>query len=120
SVPALMAMLTDGPLPLAMRSEEILYRLFGDKAPSANAGSWDAGGRKRCRAAWEAWWKDKGSTVALARLDREDALLGFNLVAELDGSKAAGGSRIWECGPDGKVRWEFGTNRAIDAQPLPG
>jgi hypothetical protein len=121
AVPALAALLTDAPLPLAWRSEDLLHRLAGDKAPTANAGTWDEAGRKRCRAAWEMWWKEKGPNLVLAKVDREDALLGINLVAELDGSaRSPQGGRVWECGPDGKQRWEHNLNRPIDAQPQPG
>jgi HEAT repeat protein len=120
AVPALTALLTDGPLPLAWQAEDLLYRLAGDKPPAASAGTWDAEGRRRCRAAWDAWWKERGPDTPLARIDRQDAVLGLNVVAELDGAARAEGGRVWECGPDGKPRWEFGLNRVIDARPLPG
>src|SRR5262249_29195585 len=70
---------------------------------------------------WEAWWKAAGDKVDVARAVRAEAVVGVNVVAELDGSGARGEGRVWECGPDGTARWSFdGPGRPIDARPLPG
>jgi HEAT repeat protein len=122
AVPALLAQLTEAPLPLAWRAEDLLCRLAGEKMPSISPGNWDEASRRKCRDGWEAWWKENQGKVNLARVNVEDSYLGLNLIAELDGAARAGGAgRIWECGPDGKLRWEIANvPRSIDAQVLRG
>jgi HEAT repeat protein len=121
-VPPLFGLLTDAPLSLAWRVEDLLGRLAGDAPPAAaSAGSWDEAGRKKARAAWEAWWQASGARIDVARAARAEAVVGVNVVAELDGSGARGQGRVWECGPDGAVRWSFdGPGGPIDARALPG
>jgi len=122
AVPTLMGHLTDAPLPLAWRAEDMLCRIAGEKMPTVNPGNWDEPSRRKCRDEWEAWWRENQSKVNLGLVNSEDAYLGLNVIAELDGAaRGAGNGRIWECGPDGKPRWEI-TNvaRSIDAQVLPG
>src|SRR5262249_2670412 len=86
----------------------------------ATAGGWDEAGRKKCRAAWEEWWKASSDKVEPARVGRAEVVLGVNIIAELDGSGARGEGRVWECSADGKMRGAFeGPARPIDARPLP-
>jgi hypothetical protein len=120
AVPVLMAHLTDAPVNLAWQAEDLLCRVAGEQQPAVSAGAWDEASRRKNRAAWEAWWKQQERRVDLTRLNLDDVYLGLNVVAELDGA-GRGGSRIWECGPDGKARWEISNvSRAIDAHLLPG
>lgn len=121
AMPTLLALLTDGPVGVAWRAEDVLGRLAGDLDPPIPPTGAEAEGRRRARAAWESWWKEKGDKVDLARLKQEDPVLGLNLITELDRSGQANSGRVWECGADGKPRWEI-TNiqRPIDARVLPG
>lgn len=121
AVSALVAQLTDGPVPLAWQAEDLLCRVAGDKQPDASAGNWDEAGRKKCREVWEAWWKLKQNDIDLAKINFEDSYLGLNVIAELDGSGKAASGRIVECGPDRKDRWQIdNVVRPIDAVLLPG
>src|SRR5262249_19866067 len=56
AVPALAALLSEGPPEVAARAEELLYCLAGAGAPRVALGN-NPAARKRCRAAWEQWWK---------------------------------------------------------------
>jgi HEAT repeat protein len=118
AVPALVALLGEGPLSLACRAEELLGRLAGAEAPEAGLGAGNADERRRCREAWAAWWEARGARADLARLRSEDPPLGLTLVCEFDGPNRG---RVAELGKDGKARWEVtsleGPN---DAQLLPG
>jgi HEAT repeat protein len=121
AMPTLLALLTDGPVALAWRAEDVLGRLAGDLDPPVPPAGAEAEGRRRARAAWEAWWKEKGDHVDLARLRQEDPVLGLNLITELDRSGQANSGRVWECGADGKPRWEItNVQRPIDARVLSG
>src|SRR5207249_3312327 len=47
---------------------DALGGLASDKSPAETPGD-DAEGRKKCRAAWEAWWKANEGKVDLAKAD---------------------------------------------------
>jgi HEAT repeat protein len=122
AVPALLALLTDGPVTVTWRAEDVLTRLTSESdAPLPSAGR-DAESRRRARAAWEAWWKEKGDKVDLDRLKQAEAMLGLNVITELDGGARPGvAGKVWECGVDGKPRWQIeNIQRPIDAQVIPG
>jgi HEAT repeat protein len=115
--PILIAALTDAPPPLAWQAEDLLYRAAGDKAPAAGLGAADAEARRRCRAAWDAWWKTNGKSLDLAALTLDGRPLGLTLVCE---AHLDDGGRVFECGPDGRPRWTVKAQNPIDAQLLPG
>jgi HEAT repeat protein len=113
-VPVLIQLLSEAPAEPSGRAEELLLRLVGDQAPVMTVGPGPAE-RKKWQAAWESWWKEKGPGVDLRRIDRRPEYLGLTLVPEMHGNK------VWECGPDGKVRWVLeGLRQPRDAQVLPG
>jgi hypothetical protein len=116
-----VALLTEAPLPLAWQAEDLLGRLADEQGPSVGISRGDEADRRRCRSAWEAWWKERGPGADLARARLDEVLLGLNLVCELDSGIGRGVGRVWECGRDGKPRWQI-TNiqRPIDAHVLPG
>jgi len=121
-MPGLLKLLTDGPVEYAYQVEDVLCQLIGDdKAPATLSGGDDAI-RKKCRAAWEEWWSANGAKVDLAKLTGGEPLKGLTLIIEVDGIGGAGGQgRVWECGPDGKQRWEWlNVNGPVDIQVLPG
>ena len=73
-------------------------------------------------AAWKNWLdeRQKAKTLKLARLNETEALRGLTLIVEVDGGGINGG-RIWECGSDGKQRWEIvNLGGPVDVQVLPG
>jgi hypothetical protein len=119
AVPALVALLAEAPLPLALQAEDLLYRAAGDAPPVVSLGAGDDESRRRCREGWEVWWQARGARVDLARLGREEPYRGLTLVCEYDG--AAGAGRVVELGRDGKTRWQVaGLRGPNDAQLLPG
>jgi hypothetical protein len=118
SVPALIALLDEGPTSLAWRAEELLDQIVGELDLPGATGVDDAS-RHRARLAWEQWWKANGPRVDLARAGREEADLGLNLITELDKPNGADKGRVRECGVDGRTRWEIrDLTRPIDARLL--
>jgi hypothetical protein len=115
AVPPLFLLLTDSPPAVAWQAEDLLCRLAGEKAPAAAVGAGADLERRKARDAWEAWWKDSGDKLDLAKVNLDDNTFHSGVViAELEG-------RVWEAGPDGSARWSFnGANRPIDARSLPG
>ena len=122
AVPVLMALLGEGPQVLAWQAEDLLCRLAGDQVVSAAVGAGDEAGRRKARAAWQAWWKTNGGKVDLAKVSLENALRGFTVTSEHDQAGTDGQGKIWECGKDGKPRWQIVLNLGgpIDVQLLPG
>jgi hypothetical protein len=119
AVGPLVALLSDAPPTLAWQVEDMLCRIAGEKSPTATLGPALVADRKKCRDAWEAWWKDNRAKVDLKKINFEDAVLGLTMVAELDGSKGDGNGRVWEVRRDGTaVRELTKANRPIDAQGL--
>jgi hypothetical protein len=90
-------------------------RLAGERAP-AGVGSDSDDARRKWRDAWAAWWETNGKGADLAKLEERPPFLNLTLVPEMHAGK------VWEFGPDGKVRWELSKdlNTPIDAQVLPG
>jgi hypothetical protein len=121
-MPELLKLLTDGPVEYAYQVEDVLCQLIGEgKAPATLSGG-DEAVRKKCRTAWEQWWTENGAKVDLAKLTGGEPLKGLTLIIEVDGVGGPGGQgRVWECGPDGKQRWEWlNVNGPVDIQVLPG
>jgi HEAT repeat protein len=118
AMPTLIALLGDAPVALAWQVEEVLFRLAGDQENPPSLGSGDKDERKKCREAWEKWWKANEAKVDLAKLKTEEPLRGLTLTTEYDGDE---GGRVWEFGPDGKVRWQIkNLSGPNDVQLLPG
>ncbi len=114
AVPALLALLTDSPTVVAWQAEDMLCRLGGDKAPVVSIGPGTEAERRKARDTWEAWWKENGDKIDLAKVNLDEVAMTGTVVAEL-------GGKVWEIGPDMKPRWEFsGANSPIDARLLPG
>jgi HEAT repeat protein len=120
AVPALIALLAEGPADLAWPAEDLLCRLVGEQSPPATLGDGNEAERRRCRAAWAAWWKANAARADLAALGREEAALGLYVLSEHNES-GKGMGRVWACGRDGKQRWEIDSvTHPVDARLLPG
>lgn len=118
---SLVSLIGEGPLEFGFQVEDMLCQLLdADEKPPATLHGNDAGGRKNAQSAWEKWLDSKGDSLKLTRLTDAEPMRGLTLIIEVDGGNVAGG-RIWECGPDGKQRWEL-TNLGgpVDVQVLPG
>jgi HEAT repeat protein len=121
AVETLLPLLTDGTMTTARMAEDMLFRLAPtQKLPEATLSDSSEASRKKARVAWEKWWKDNEPKIDLAKLNLEDAVLGFTVIAEYSDS-GNGAGRVWECGPDGKERWEIkDVASPMDVQVLPG
>ncbi|HEY7310527.1 MAG TPA: HEAT repeat domain-containing protein [Gemmataceae bacterium] len=118
AVPVLTALLTDAPLPLACRSEYLLCLLAGGHGPAETLDKDEAGPRRRCRDAWETWWREHGERVDWNRWKREQPQLGLTVVCEYDGPDGSGHVREW--GQSGEPCWELsGLDGPNDIQLLP-
>jgi hypothetical protein len=118
-LPALIALLADGPAELAWGAEDLLSLIAGEEAPPFVAGApEDPAARKRWHAGWLAWWKGTGGKIDLTRAALEDQPLGVTLVAEVDGQGEFPG-RVYEVDRAGKVRWTMeGLTSPSDVQRL--
>jgi HEAT repeat protein len=113
AVPTLIALLGDLPVSRAWEIEDYLSHLADGKGPNVVVTS-DPASRAKARDAWEAWWKEQGHTVNLAKVDFTRRLLGLTLVVDNSGQVA-------ELDAAGKVRWKItGLNGPMDAQLVPG
>jgi hypothetical protein len=115
AVPVLIAMMGEAPLAQSWQIEELLFRLAGEQAPSVSLGDASPAARQKAKTAWEGWWAKHGAGVDLARLGNGRGLIGLTLGVEYNTN------RVWECGPDGRLRWEItGNNGPMEAWVLPG
>jgi HEAT repeat protein len=119
AMPALIAFVEKGPPAIVWQAEDLLFRIAGPdvKVPALGPGA-DAA---KCRRAWDDWWKDKGAKVDLAKLNLEQAERGVTLICDVNDAVGSTNGRVWECGRDGKVLWQYNQLKGpIDAHLLPG
>src|SRR5207248_3310658 len=76
SVPVLIALLGEGPMALGWRAQEFLYRVAGDKAPTATLGEDEPAKRAALADAWSRWWRETGSKLDLAKINLDETLKG--------------------------------------------
>jgi hypothetical protein len=119
-LPALVALLGDGPADLTWRAEDLLSRIAGEKAPAPVPGApADAAARKKWHLAWEGWWSAHGAGLDLARLNLDEAALGLTVVCEIDGLGHFPG-RVCEFTRGGTLRWSVEKlDSPVDVQRLP-
>jgi hypothetical protein len=114
AVPVLMALLTDGPPEIAWQVEELLCRLTDTGAPTAYLDAGSDESRRKCRLAWEAWWKMNEGRFDPVRARLGPRLLGLTVIADLDRGT------IREIDPNHKERWKVtGFRGPVDVQVLP-
>jgi hypothetical protein len=70
AVPVLITVLSEGPIELAWQAEDWLRRVAREQSPSTALGD-SATARRRCRAAWESWWRTHEAQLDLTRADVE-------------------------------------------------
>jgi hypothetical protein len=120
AAPALIGLLADAPLALAYQAEQLLHELAGAGGPAVSLGRGEQDSRLECRQGWLAWWQANGPSADLSRLGKIPPVRGLTLICEYDTAPGTGG-RVWECGPDGKMRWQVPSLQgANDVQLLPG
>jgi HEAT repeat protein len=119
AVPVLIALLGELPAAQLWQAEDLLRRLAGEQAPSVPLGG-DEAARRKCRAAWAAWWKDQGDRADWAGLETGPRLLGYTLLVVQKDNNGPNG-RVVELSPGGVPRWQItGLHYPLDAQVLPG
>jgi HEAT repeat protein len=102
--------------------EEQLNRLAANNAPLVPPSESTADYRKKAHSAWSGWWQANEGKIDLAGLGlaRDEATLGLFTIVEYDSFVGNRQGKVWECGRDGKPRWQvsnlFG---AMDGQLLP-
>jgi hypothetical protein len=115
AVPELIGLIAGTTQAQAWQIEDILYRLADGKSPPAVALGANEAGRKKCRDAWLAWWKEHSKVVDLAVLQQGQRLLGYTTVVLLDKS------RILELDGNENVRWQIDDVKfPLDIQVLAG
>jgi len=113
AVPMLIDLLARLPQADVWQVEDFLNALAEDKGPAVSLGV-DEASRKKCRDAWADWWRDNGSKVDLAKLDKAPPQMGYTIVVLLDAG------RVIELGRDRKPRWQIeGLGFPLDVQMLP-
>jgi HEAT repeat protein len=117
AVPVLIDLLTVLSLDHASEVEDLLFRLAGSAAPVVPLRSSEES-RKKCCAAWTAWWKDHGARVRLIDPATLAGDLGLTLLSLWDGSPT---NSVVELGRDRKERWRIDNlGYAFDFIVLPG
>jgi hypothetical protein len=113
AVPVVIELLAELPPSQGWQAEEYLCRLAGEQAPAVSLGQ-DADGRRKCRDAWAAWWREHADKIDLARLQQTKAMIGYTLVILLDIGQ------ILELDRANQVRWQVDRlGYPLDAQMLP-
>jgi hypothetical protein len=114
AIPVLIALLGEAPNLDMGLVEDLLYRLAGDKAPSEDLGS-NPAARRKYRDAWQAWWKETGPGLDLAKLEQTTRPQGLTLVLLLDLGRAI------DLDASNRPRWQLdGLQFPLDIQMLPG
>src|SRR5262249_58156922 len=118
AVPALAALLSDASPAIGWEVEEILFRLAGERAPAVALGEGSETERRRCREAWESWWRDQGGKLDLSKIELPDRRPGHAIFVCFEGYQKGKG-RVWEVGADGRVVWQLDSiTGASDVQVL--
>jgi hypothetical protein len=120
AVPALIELLGTVPPAWLWQVDEQLARLAGGTPPVVPSTASSADYRKKAVTAWTSWWLLNEGKVDLAGVQRNQAFVGSYTIVEFDTQQGNRQGRIWECGRDGRPRWEV-TNLggAMDGQVLP-
>jgi len=113
AIPALIALQIAKNGEVRWYAEEMLRRVAGESSPEPSADD-TPDAHKAYRQAWETWWQRDGGKIDLAKIPDAPVQLGFTIGIEYNTD------RVWEIGPDGKVRWDINAKGPMDAQVLPG
>jgi HEAT repeat protein len=108
AIPVLVALLNEPDAAIAWQAEDLLHYVAGEEAPDEVVGSCTTASRKKCQAAWEAWWKRSSEKCDLTRLDRGTFRPGLLWVYGVD--RVHKNAAVWLYGCDGKPRWQLGGN----------
>jgi putative pyrroloquinoline-quinone binding quinoprotein len=117
-IPELIALIPKLPRGRIWQLEDLLLQLAGSH-PKDGRFLKSAESLENAARAWQAWWKEKGSTIDFAQFPYKQRVLGFTDLLELD--VYANPGRFVSLGHDLKERWKIaGINSLIDARIAPG
>jgi HEAT repeat protein len=120
AIPVLIALAEQFPPEKAWPIEDILNRVAGNTSPNAYLGTDDPKAKARAVQEWKQWWAANSAKVDLSNAVFEHRQLGLYTICEYDNQNGRVGGKIWECGRDGKPRWEItGVMGPMDAEVLP-
>jgi HEAT repeat protein len=121
ALPVLLEMLGDKTAPeAAALAEGVLRQIAGDNPPEVPALGNTPEDRRKAQETWQAWWRDQGARIDLARLTPERADRGLTVICEFDGTRKGKG-QVWEFGRDFQRRWLIeGLEGPMDAHMLAG
>lgn len=116
-VSTLLALLEDGPEPLAADVDELFQSLSGTGPAMDRYDLSRKDGRRACRERWEGWWSLNREKFDIAAWAKGPGLLGRTIICE--SADPDGTSRVWECAANGKTRWKIPMRNPVDVQSLP-
>jgi HEAT repeat protein len=121
AIPVLIALLDEAPSVVqAWQAEELLHWVAGDDAPKPTVGARKTDDRKKCRTAWQAWWRQNEARLDFVKVRQDPRRPGLMLVATWENFyKPTRRLRSWLYGCDGKPRWRL-AEPGVVAQLLPG
>jgi HEAT repeat protein len=120
AIPALIDLLNESSIEVSWQAEELLHYVAEQDVPGETIGVGTPAERRKCQAAWAAWWRQFGPKLGTTRLGESHRRPGLLLVIDWQDQQRHTG-RIWLCGCDGRPRWTLvGLHRPTDVQPLRG
>jgi HEAT repeat protein len=117
AIPVLISLLTELSQERVWLVEETLRYVARGTGPAATLGS-KGQSRAEYQAVWNAWWREYGPRLDVARREALPRALGFTLIAQFTEGR---NGRVIEIGPQGTTRWQLeNTPWPLDIQLLAG
>jgi HEAT repeat protein len=107
ALPTLVELFPTAPDHWVWQVEEQLSWVAGNTAPLVPPAENTADYRKKAHTAWSDWVQAHGAKVELTGLGRGEATLGLFTIVEYDSFQGNRQGKVWECGRDGKPRWQI-------------
>jgi HEAT repeat protein len=107
AIPVLIALLDQPSAVLAWQAEELLHYIAGQDSPAATIGSAAPALRRKCREAWERWWRTNEQKLDLTKEDPDQRRPGLILVWDEGASHEKPEGQVWLYGCDGTSRWQL-------------
>jgi HEAT repeat protein len=121
AIPVLISLLDHHLIEISWQAEELLHWIAGDQAPAETVGAATTEPRRKCKAAWQAWWTNHAQKIdfdSLAKDHRRPLLVLFSRRSHPRNTRSG---KVWLSGCDGKSRWFLdGLDSPFRAQISPG
>jgi hypothetical protein len=112
-IPALIALLDEPSVALAWQAEELLHWAAGGGAPEPTVGAGTAGERKKCREAWEGWWRREGDRLEVGRWPKGRRPVLALVCGRASVKMGERQSEVALYGCDGTIRWRLQTETEL-------